>query len=127
MRFLANENLHMGIVRGLRQANYEVLFVPDLGLAGHKDREILEYSEKNDLIVISGDKDFGGLTEFGPLWGRGKVILLRYHFINIQRIVKNILEILNREVETLRKEKSCIIVLSESGYRIHKPVEQGKR
>jgi predicted nuclease of predicted toxin-antitoxin system len=66
MRILANENLHMGIVQGLREVNYEVLFVPDLGLAGHKDREILEYSEKNDMIVISGDKDFGGLIEFGP-------------------------------------------------------------
>jgi predicted nuclease of predicted toxin-antitoxin system len=67
MRILANENLHMGIVQGLREVNYEVLFVPDLGLAGHKDREILEYSEKNDLIVISGDKNFGGLIEFGSL------------------------------------------------------------
>jgi predicted nuclease of predicted toxin-antitoxin system len=127
MRFLANENLHMGIVRGLREANHEVLFVPDLGLGGHKDREILEYSEKNDLIVISGDKDFGGLTEFGALWGRGRVILLRYRFINIQRIVKNLLEILNREVETLRVEKSYVIVLSELGYRINKPGEEGKR
>jgi predicted nuclease of predicted toxin-antitoxin system len=126
MRFLANENLHIEIVRGLRQANYEVLFVPELGLAGHKDREILEYSEKNDLIVISGDKDFGGLTEFGPLWGHGKVILLRYRFINIQRIVKNILEMLNREVEILNKEKSFVVVLSESGYRIHKPGELTK-
>ena len=51
MRFLANENLHIEIVRGLRQANDEVLFVPDIGLAGHKDHEILEYSEKNDLNV----------------------------------------------------------------------------
>ena len=126
MRFLADENLHIEIVRGLRQANYEVLFVPELGLAGHKDREILEYSEKNDLIVISGDKDFGGLTEFGPLWGHGKVILLRYRFINIQRIVKNILEMLNREVEILNKEKSFVVVLSESGYRIHKPEELTK-
>ena len=127
MRFLANENLHVEIVRGLRQANYEVLFVPDLGLAGHKDREILEYSEKNDLIVISGDKDFGGLIEFGRLWGRGRVILLRYRFINIHRIVRNILEIFSREIETFRKEKSYVIVLSESGYRIHKPVEGEKR
>ncbi len=126
MRFLANENLHMGIVRGLRQANYEVLFVPDLGLAGHKDREILEYSEKNDLIVISGDKDFGGLTEFGPLWGRGKVILLRYRLINIQRIVRNILEILDREAEAFRKEKAMVIVLSEAGYRIHRRGELTK-
>jgi predicted nuclease of predicted toxin-antitoxin system len=126
MRFLANENLHIEIVRGLRQANYEVLFVPDLGLAGHKDREILEYSEKNDLIVISGDKDFGGLTEFGPLWGRGKVILLRYRLINIQRIVKNILEILDHEAETLRKEKAVVIVLSEAGYRVHRRGELTK-
>jgi predicted nuclease of predicted toxin-antitoxin system len=126
MRFLANENLHIEIVRGLRQANYEVLFVPDLGLAGHKDREILEYSEKNDLIVISGDKDFGGLTEFGPLWGRGKVILLRYRLINIQRIVRNILEILDREAEAFRKEKAMVIVLSEAGYRIHRRGELNK-
>jgi predicted nuclease of predicted toxin-antitoxin system len=123
MRILANENLHTEIVRGLQQANYDVLFVPDIGLAGHKDREILEYSEKNELVLISGDKDFGGLIEFGPLWGRGKVILLRYRFINIQRIVENILEILNREAEMLSKEKSFVIVLSESGYRIHKPGE----
>lgn len=123
MRILANENLNTEIVRGLQQANYDVLFVPDIGLAGHKDREILEYSEKNELVLISGDKDFGGLIEFGPLWGRGKVILLRYRFINIQRIVKNILEILNREAEMLSKEKSFVIVLSESGYRIHKPGE----
>jgi len=126
MRLLANENLHIEIVRGLRQANYEVLFVPDIGLAGHKDHEILEYSEKNDLIVISGDKDFGGLIEFGRLWGRGKVILLRYRFINIQRIVRNIVEILGREAETLRNEKAMVIVLSEAGYRIHRRGEVNK-
>ena len=123
MRILANENLHTEIIRGLQKANYDVLFVPDIGLGGHKDREVLLYSEKNDLILISGDKDFGGLIEFGPLWGHGKVILLRYRFINIQRIVKNILEMLNREAEILNKEKSFVIVLSESGYRIHKPGE----
>ena len=127
MQFLANENLHIEIVRGLREAKYKVLFVPDIGLAGHKDHEILEYSEQNDLIVISGDKDFGGLVEFGRLWGRGKVILLRYRFINIHRIVRNIIEVYNREIETFRKEKSYVIVLSESGYRVHKPVEREPR
>jgi predicted nuclease of predicted toxin-antitoxin system len=126
MRILANENLHTEIVRGLRKANYDVLFVPDIGLAGHKDHEILEYSEKNELVLISGDKDFGGLIEFGPLWGHGKVILLRYRFISIQRIVENVLEILSREAEVLGKEKSFVIVLSESGYRIHKPGELTK-
>ena len=126
MRILANENLHSEIVRGLRQANYDVLFVPEIGLAGHKDREILEYSEKNGLILISGDKDFGGLIEFGPLWGHGKVIILRYRFVNIRRMVNNMLEILSREAETLTKEESIVVVLSESGYRIHKPGEPAR-
>jgi len=126
MRILANENLHSEIVRGLRQANYDVLFVPEIGLAGHKDREILEYSEKNGLILISGDKDFGGLIEFGPLWGHGKVIILRYRFVNIRRMVNNMLEILSREAETLTKEDSIVVVLSESGYRIHKPGEPAR-
>jgi hypothetical protein len=38
-------------------------------------------------------------------------------------VVKSILEVLNREAEILSKEKSFVIVLSESGYRIHRPGE----
>jgi predicted nuclease of predicted toxin-antitoxin system len=121
MRLLADENLHTDIIQGLRKANFEVIFVPDIGLAGHKDREILEYAEKNDFLVISGDKDFGGLTEFGILWGMGKVMLLRYRILNIDRIVKNIVEVLHREDEILGRAETIVIVLSEAGYRIHKP------
>jgi hypothetical protein len=58
--------------------------------------------------------------------GRGKVILLRYRLINIQRILRNILEILDREVESLRKEKAIVIVLSEAGYPIHRRGELNK-
>lgn len=121
MRLLADENLHKGIIQGLREANFEVVFVPDLDLAGHKDREILEYAEKNNLLVISGDKDFGGLIEFGILWGMGKVMLLRYRILNVDRIVKNIVEVLHREEEILERAETIVIVLSEAGYRIHKP------
>ena len=89
-------------------------------MAGHKDLEILEYAEKENLILISGDKDVGGLVEFGTLWGRGKVILLRYRIININRIVSHIFEVLDCEAEVFNTEKSVIIVLSEGGYRIHR-------
>ena len=121
MRILADENVHVDIIRGLRQADFEVLSVENVGLGGHKDYEILQYSEEHDLILVSGDKDFGGLIEFGTLWGRGKVVLLRYHLININRIVKDIFEAVNREAEILRIAKPVVIVLSESGYRIHRP------
>jgi predicted nuclease of predicted toxin-antitoxin system len=121
MKILADENVHRGIVEGTRQLGYEVLAVQDIGLTGFPDSKILEYAETNNLILLTGDKDFGGLIEFGTLWGRGKVILLRYHLINIDRITNHVGMVLDKEKETFQAEKSVIIVLSEAGYRIHKP------
>ncbi len=120
MKILADENIHAGIINELRKAGFEILFIPEVGLAGCDDQKILEYSEKHDLILLSGDKDFGGLIEFGTLWGRGKIILLRYRLINTSRIAKNIAEVMNKEKDLLNTEKSFVIVLSESGYRIHR-------
>ncbi len=120
MKILADENVHIDIVNGLRNKGIEVLFVPEVGLSECADEEILEYSERHELILLSGDKDFGGLIEFGTLWGRGKVILLRYRLINIDRIAKNIAEVINKEEELNNVDKSLVIVLSESGYRIHR-------
>jgi predicted nuclease of predicted toxin-antitoxin system len=121
MRIFADENVHMEIVLGLRRVHHEVLFVPDVGLAGQKDINILEYAEKHGLILLSGDKDFGGLVEFGRLWGRGRVILLRFRFLHPRQVVENIVEVLNREEENLSREEPLVIVLSESGYRVHRP------
>lgn len=70
MKILVDENIHTGIINGLRNAGFETLFVPEAGLAGCDDEKILEYSERHDLILLSGDKDFGGLIEFGTLWER---------------------------------------------------------
>jgi predicted nuclease of predicted toxin-antitoxin system len=121
MRILADENVHMDIIRGLRRAQHEVIFVPEVGLAGQKDIGILEYAEKHGLVLLSGDKDFGGLVEFGLLWGRGRVVLLRFRLLHPEQIVENLLEALNREEEILTKEEPLVIVLSESGYRVHRP------
>lgn len=121
MKILANENLHFGIVQRLRESQLEVIYVPEVGLAGRSDKKILEYATKNDLVLISGDKDFGGLLEFGGLWGKGKVILLRYRLIWIDLIVKDIVKVLQDEAAWLAGKGAIVLVLSEAGYRIHKP------
>jgi predicted nuclease of predicted toxin-antitoxin system len=121
MRILADENVHMDIILGLRRDQHEVLFVPEVGLAGQRDINILEYAEKHGLILLSGDKDFGGLVEFGRLWGRGRIVLLRFRLVHPKQIVENILEVLDREEEILSREEPLVIVLSESGYRVHRP------
>ncbi len=121
IRILSDENVHADIVSGLRQKNFDVLTAVESGFAGRKDIEILDHAEKHDLLVLSGDKDFGGLIEFGSLWGRGRVLLLRYQLINVNQIVQDIARALRSESETLLQSGSFVIVLSESGYRIRRP------
>jgi predicted nuclease of predicted toxin-antitoxin system len=116
IRILSDENVHADIVSGLRQEGFELVTAVDLRLAGRKDFEILDYAEKNDLLLLSGDKDFGGLIEFGSLWGRGRVLLLRY-----RKIVEDIARALRSESENLAQYASFVIVLSESGYRVRRP------
>ncbi len=121
IRVLSDENVHADIVSGLRQEGFDLVTAVDLGLAGRKDIEILDYAEKNDLLLLSGDKDFGGLIEFGSLWGRGRVLLLRYQILNVQKIVEDIARSVRSESENLSQSGSFVIVLSESGYRMRRP------
>jgi len=72
------------------------------------------------MKILSGDKDFGGLIEFGALWGRGKVIILRYRIINTKRIVSDLDQLLNQEEKILLSKDSLVIILSEAGYRVHR-------
>ena len=84
IKLLADENIHLRIIKELRNLGIITLFVPDIGLSGKSDDIILEYAINNNLILITGDKDFGGLIEFGILWGKGKVILLNFWTTTIQ-------------------------------------------
>lgn len=93
---LSDENVHMEIVAGLREQGIPLVTAIEVGLAGRKDEDILEYAEKHEMLVLSGDKDFGGLIEFGKLWGRGKVFFLRYQILNPLKIVADIVQILSR-------------------------------
>ena len=119
LKLLADENVHSEIIAYLRSKGYEIITAIDEGLAGSKDYEVLAYTEKHGRILLTGDKDFGGLLEFGILYGRGKVILLRYTTMNIKVIAEAINGLLKKENRLFKGVKSLLIVLSEGRYRIH--------
>lgn len=121
IRILSDENVHADIVSGLRLEGFDLVTAVQSGLGGRKDVEILDYAENHDLLLLTGDKDFGGLIEFGSLWGRGRVLLLRYQLLNIGKIVEDIARTLHSEAENLPQLRSFVIVLSESGYRMRRP------
>lgn len=61
MKFLVDMALSPKTVKVLRNSGYEAIRVNELGMGKSKDREILTYAKKNDMVVITADLDFGDI------------------------------------------------------------------
>lgn len=62
MRLLLDE-MYIGLKEYFEMLGWEVLTVQDIGLQGAKDREIVEYAKKNDLILVTQDQKPADLAE----------------------------------------------------------------
>jgi uncharacterized protein (DUF433 family)/predicted nuclease of predicted toxin-antitoxin system len=58
LRFLADVNVEKRIVDFLREAGYDVLWIPDFDCE-MEDRELLNLAERDQRVLITNDKDFG--------------------------------------------------------------------
>jgi len=61
MKYLADESLEYPIITFLRENKIDVLAVREF-MRGATDTEIIEYAFKNELLIITSDKDFGELS-----------------------------------------------------------------
>jgi len=52
MKFFVDMALSPKTVKALRDSGYEAVRANELGMVKSKDRDILEYAKKNDMIVI---------------------------------------------------------------------------
>ncbi len=59
-KILADECVHLPIVKALRAAGHDVLLVKDI-CPGCKDDEVLHIAGEQDRILLTRDKDFGEL------------------------------------------------------------------
>ena len=59
MKFLVDMPLSPKTVQFLKNMGHEAVRVSELGMAKSKDRDIFDYAEKNDMIILSADLDFG--------------------------------------------------------------------
>jgi predicted nuclease of predicted toxin-antitoxin system len=75
MRFLADENLHAGLVAWLRSTGHDVVHAAET-LGGESDEVVLRRAREESRVVITDDKDFGDLVVHRRLSTAG-VLLLR--------------------------------------------------
>jgi len=64
LRFVADENFNNAILRGLlrRNPNLDVVRIQDVGLSGADDSKVLEWSAREDRILLT--HDVGTITRY---------------------------------------------------------------
>ncbi len=61
-KFLADENVHLEVVRFLRDQGCDVFAVRESRLAGSSDEQLLRHAITEDRVVLTHDSDFGALA-----------------------------------------------------------------
>jgi predicted nuclease of predicted toxin-antitoxin system len=77
MKFLANENFPFPSIQLLRSNNYSVQSIAE-DLPGIKDEKIIEIAVKENLIILTFDKDYGELIFKYSSLNPPDVVFFRY-------------------------------------------------
>jgi predicted nuclease of predicted toxin-antitoxin system len=75
MKFIADENIPLKVVKKLRDIDIDIISIAEIQI-GLDDEEIAKMSEKEKAIIVTFDKDFGEII-FKRLIKPFGVILLR--------------------------------------------------
>lgn len=116
MKFFADENIGLTVVKALRKLGLDVQSVIEIQ-TGISDTKVLSLANKSSRIIITTDKDFGELVYAQKLAHAG-IILLRLRdesSVNKFKILKALIE---KHTEELKKS---FTVATDGKIRIIKP------
>lgn len=115
MKIFVNENLFEPIIDYLRSLGNDVLSIRDSDLSGISDDEVYEKACKENMVIITMDKDFTRIFRFPPeKWG-GIVVAKIY-----KRSVDETLTIFRKYYQSIKEEdiKGNLVIITPEGVRI---------
>jgi len=115
MKFLVDMALSPKTVKMLRDSGYEAIRVNELGMAKSRDREILAYAKKNDMVVITADLDFGDILAHTG-YKKPSVIIFRLKDPSPEHVNSLLLSAIPHIKDSL--DKGSIIVIDDYRIRI---------
>ena len=63
-KFVIDEDMPRSTAKVLRDSGYEVKDIRDYGLRGVDDEEVYQFTQNDQAVLITGDKDFGNILRF---------------------------------------------------------------
>ena len=99
MKFLVDECCDAALVHALRTNGHDVVYVME-NLTGATDDEILEYTLKENRILITEDKDFGELVYRLHHHANG-IILMRFDVSDRSLKIPRLLDLIQNESQRL--------------------------
>ena len=84
MRFLADQDIYAVTVRLLRQIGHDAVTAAEVGQSRATDSELLAVAQREGRILITRDRDFGGLVFLQHL-GAG-IIYLRISSLSLDAV-----------------------------------------
>ncbi|MFN3756975.1 MAG: DUF5615 family PIN-like protein [Flavobacterium sp.] len=111
---IADENIPLPIIKALQLNGIETLSIFEQ-FRGISDVEIVKLAQNPPKIIITEDKDFGDLV-FAYNQTQVSVILLRYHYTELETITSILLKFLqNHTIDPF-----SFVVISTKNIRIRK-------
>ncbi|MEK6680807.1 MAG: DUF5615 family PIN-like protein [Nitrospirota bacterium] len=119
MKVFANENLFEPIIDYLRHLGNDVLSIRDSGLSGISDDEVYEKACKENMVIITMDKDFTRMFRFPPVKCGGIVVAKIY-----KRPVDETLMIFKKYYQSIKMEdiKGNLVIITPEGVRIRRSI-----
>ena len=110
IKFLLDADVSRSSTEVIRNLGFEVEDVRDIGMGSAKDKEIIEYANKNNRVIITRDKDFGEVLRY-PQHPGAIIFRLPYTF-TAKEINKRLAEFLS---SVKREELRNVIIIVELG------------
>ncbi len=115
LKFLIDESSGRKLVLFLSEKGYDVKHVGDI-MPSASDKEVLNFAEKENRILITNDKDFGELV-FRLNRPSSGVILLRLKKDSIENKSRCLSQVLKKFSDKISKS---FVVVTERNIRIRK-------
>jgi len=117
IKFLADENIPLGVTRFLRDRGFDVKEVGGAGIAGASDDAIMTLARKEERIILTSDKHFANILTYQPNSHHG-IIRIRIHPPLIDDIIRALDQLMKKF--DLNAIGGSLIVLEREGFRVRR-------